>query len=54
VSITTDKHIPQSRTLSEAELDALFKRLNLAHTRRIYKQVAAQAEKESWSYCDCH
>jgi DNA replication protein DnaC len=52
VSITTDKHIPQSRTLSEAELDALFKRLNLAHTRRIYKQVAAQAEKESWSYCD--
>ena len=25
---------------------------HLAHTRRIYKQVAAQAEKESWSYGD--
>ena len=52
MSLTTDNHSPQSRTLSEAELDALFKRLNLAHTRRIYQQVAAQAEKESWSYCD--
>jgi DNA replication protein DnaC len=52
VSLTTDNHIPQSLSLSEAELDALFKRLNLAHTRRIYKEVAAQAEKESWSYCD--
>lgn len=41
---------PQSRELSEGQLDALFKRLNLAHTRRIYQEVAAQAEKESWSY----
>jgi hypothetical protein len=49
VSLTTDNPSPQSRTLSEAELDALFKRLNLAHTRRIYQPVAAQAEKESWS-----
>jgi DNA replication protein DnaC len=52
VSLTTDNHIPQSLSLSQAELDALFKRLNLAHTRRISKEVAAQAEKESWSYCD--
>ncbi len=41
---------PQSRELSEGQLDALFKRLNLAHMRRIYQAVAAQAEKESWSY----
>jgi hypothetical protein len=41
---------PQSRELSEGQLDASFKRLNLAHTRRIYQEVAAQAEKESWSY----
>jgi len=52
VSLTTDNPLPQSRTFSPAELEALFKRLNLAHTRRIYQQVAAQAEKESWSYCD--
>lgn len=41
---------PQSLELSEGQLDALFKRLNLAHMRRIYQAVAAQAEKESWSY----
>jgi DNA replication protein DnaC len=35
---------------SEAELHALFKRLHLAHMRRIHKEVARQAEKESWSY----
>jgi len=51
VSIPTDKPVAQSPGPSE-ELDALCKRLNLAHTRRIYKEVAAQAEKESWSYCD--
>jgi DNA replication protein DnaC len=52
VSITTDDHIPESQNPSEAELDALFRRLNLAHMRRIYKEVAAQAEKESWFYRD--
>jgi DNA replication protein DnaC len=51
VSITTDSAIPQGPSHSEAELDALCKRLNLAHTRRICQAVAAQAEKESWSYC---
>jgi len=50
--MTTPHPLPQSRTLSEGEMEALFKRLNLAHTRRIYKQVAVQAEKESWSYGD--
>jgi DNA replication protein DnaC len=52
VSITTDNQIPESPNPSEAELDAFFRRLNLAHMRRIYKEVAAQAEKESWSYRD--
>ncbi len=42
----------QGLDLSAVELDALFKRLNLAHMRRIHKEVARQAEKESWSYCD--
>src|SRR5215469_8580569 len=38
--------------LSEGQLEPLFRRLNLAHTRRIYQQVADRAEKESWSYRD--
>lgn len=52
MSMTTNPSPPPIRTLSPVEWDALFKRLNLAHTRRIYQQVAAQAEKESWSYTD--
>lgn len=36
----------------EEQLEPLFRRLNLAHTRRIYQQVAERAEKESWSYRD--
>ena len=39
-------------TLSEGQLEPLFRRLNLAHTRRIYQDVADRAEKESWSYRD--
>ena len=49
---STDNSGPQSRSLSEAEREALFKRLHLAHMRRIYQQVAVQAEKEGWSYAD--
>ena len=30
----------------------MFERLNLAHIRRIYQDVADQAEKESWCYRD--
>src|SRR5262249_7514 len=45
---STDNSGPQSRSLSEAEREALFKRLHLAHMRRIYQQVAVQAEKEGW------
>ena len=52
MGMTTNPSIPPLRTLSEVEWEALFKRLNLTHTRRIYQQVAAQAEKESWSYTD--
>jgi DNA replication protein DnaC len=52
MSSTSDLPLPESRYLSPAELEACFKRLNLAHMRRIYQQVAAQAEKESWSYRD--
>ncbi len=42
----------KSLELSEGQLEAHFRRLNLAHTRRIYKEVADRAEKESWSYRD--
>jgi DNA replication protein DnaC len=42
----------QSQNLSEAELEALFKRLHLAHMPRVHHEVARQAEKESWSYRD--
>ncbi len=37
---------------SEGQLECLFRRLNLAHTRRIYQEVADRAEKENWSYRD--
>jgi DNA replication protein DnaC len=38
--------------LSEGQLEPLFRRLNLAHTRRIYLEVADRAEKENWTYRD--
>src|SRR5713226_5637166 len=38
--------------LSDGQLEPLFRRLNLAHTRRIYLDVADRAEKENWSYRD--
>src|SRR5438874_1276074 len=53
-SMTTkqDDNTLKSLELSEGQLEAHFRRLNLAHTRRIYKEVARRAEQESWSYCD--
>ncbi len=48
----TDPHTVQSLELSEGQLQAHFRRLNPAHMRRIYKEVAGRAEKESWSYRD--
>ena len=47
-----DPNTPKSLELSEGQLEAHFRRLNLAHMRRIYKEVAARAEKESWAYRD--
>jgi DNA replication protein DnaC len=41
-----------SVNLSEVEFEALFRRLHLAHMRRMHQEVALQAEKESWSYRD--
>jgi DNA replication protein DnaC len=38
--------------LSQGQLELLFRRLNLAHTRRIYQEVADRAEKENWTYRD--
>jgi DNA replication protein DnaC len=38
--------------LSEGQLEPLFRRLNLAHTRRIYQEVADRAEQENWTYRD--
>jgi DNA replication protein DnaC len=38
--------------LSEGQLESLFRRLNLAHTRRIYQDLADRAEKGNWSYRD--
>src|SRR5215831_9977457 len=38
--------------LSDGQLEPLFRRLNLAHTRRIYQDVADRAEKENCSYRD--
>src|SRR6202162_4972290 len=41
---------PEIPKLSEGQLEPLFLRLNLAHTRRIYQEVADRAEKEKWTY----
>jgi DNA replication protein DnaC len=37
---------------SEIPLDAFLKRLNLANTRRVYRDLVQRAEKESWSCLD--
>jgi hypothetical protein len=34
-----DDNTPKSLELSEGQLEVHFRRLNLAHTRRIYKEV---------------
>ena len=47
-----DSSAPKSLELSEGQFEAHFRRLNLAHMRRIYREVAVRAEKESWSYRD--
>ena len=48
-----DSQNPQPvQKLSEGQLEPLFRRLNLAHTRRIYQAVADRAEKENWTYRD--
>ena len=54
VSMATknDPHAPKSLELSEGPMGVHFRRLNLAHMRRIYKEVAERAEKESWAYRD--
>jgi DNA replication protein DnaC len=38
--------------ITEQELDALLRRLHLAHMRRVYMEVVRKAEEESWSYRD--
>jgi len=53
----TNKHsqqVPMAKIpkLSDGQLELLFRRLNLAHTRRIYQEVADRAEKGNWSYRD--
>jgi DNA replication protein DnaC len=45
-------HTPKRLEFSEGQLEVHFRRLHLAHIRRIYKEVAAVAEKESWTYRD--
>jgi DNA replication protein DnaC len=47
-----DLHPPKSLELSEGQMEVHFRRLNLAHMRRIYKEVAERAEKECWAYRD--
>ena len=52
----TSNHNPELTSkkpkISEGQLEPLFRRLNLAHTRRIYQDVADKAEKENWGYRD--
>jgi len=51
-SNTNSQNLRPVPKLSEGQLEALFRRLNLAHTRRIYPALANRAEKENWSYRD--
>ena len=51
ITAKTD-NTPKSLELSEGQLEVHFRRLNLAHMRRIYKDVAERAEQEDWSYRD--
>ena len=51
ITAKTD-NTPKSLELSEGQLEIHFRRLNLAHMRRIYKDVAERAEQEDWSYRD--
>jgi len=39
-------------TLSDAELDALLKRLHLANSRRIWRDLVVRAETEQWGFRD--
>jgi DNA replication protein DnaC len=43
---------PGDELLSEQELEALLRRLHLAHMRRVYRDVVRRAEEGSWSYRD--
>jgi len=36
----------------DIDLEALLKRLNLANSRRLYRELIERAEKESWSFHD--
>src|SRR5260370_1437998 len=38
--------------VSDQEMDALLKRLNLANTRRTWRELARRAEQEDWTYQD--
>lgn len=37
---------------SDTQFDAMLKRLNLANTRRVWRDLVVRAEKEQWSYRD--
>ena len=37
---------------TDVPLDALLKRLNLANTRRLWRELCARAEQEEWAYED--
>jgi DNA replication protein DnaC len=50
--MSKNSHSPSTPTLSDGQLEPLFRRLNLAHMRRIYQEVADRAEKENWTYRD--
>ena len=38
--------------LTDAQLDALLKRLHLANARRAWPELVQRAEREEWSYRD--
>ena len=42
--------MPPALPVADLELDAVFKRLNLANARRVWRELVARAERDDWPY----
>lgn len=42
--------MPPALSVGDLDLDAVFKRLNLANARRVWRDLVARAERDDWPY----